>query len=97
MNVQAMTMVVIPEREWLSIKETQQEILKVLQAIAPYNNSNTSSRFITAKEFMEAVKIKRTKFDQLVNTSKIQVIKKRRKIYVHVREIERYFQDTSIL
>jgi len=46
---------------------------------------------------MEAVKIKRTKFDQLVQTKKIKIIKKLRKIYVPVTEIDRYFNDSTIL
>ena len=97
MNVQSMTMVVIPEGEWLAIKETQQEILKRLRDIGSTSHGGAHSKYLTAKEFMAAVKIKRTKFDQLVNASKIQVIKKRRKIYVSVGEIDRYFQDSGIL
>jgi len=45
---------------------------------------------------MEAVRIGRTKFDQLVSTGKIRIIKKRRKIYVPVSEVDRYFADPGI-
>lgn len=45
---------------------------------------------------MDAVQIKRTKFDELVKGSKIKTIKKRRKIYVPVGEVERYFNDSNI-
>jgi hypothetical protein len=96
MNVQAMTMVVLPEREWLHIKETQQEILQAIRNIGVKGPGGVTVRYITAKEFMAAVRIGRTKFDQLVTTSRIRVIKKRRKIYVAVTEVERYFSDTSI-
>jgi hypothetical protein len=53
-------------------------------------------RHITAKEFMVAVRICRTKFDQLVSQNKIRIIKKRRKIYVPTSEVDRYFSDPSI-
>lgn len=52
--------------------------------------------FITAAEFMGAVKIKRWKFDQLIAGNKIKVIKKKRKIYVLATEVERYFMDPDI-
>jgi hypothetical protein len=53
-------------------------------------------RHITAKEFMAAVRICRSKFDQLVNENKIRIIRKRRKIYVPTSEVDRYFSDPSI-
>lgn len=56
-----------------------------------------TSGFITAMEFMNAVKIKRTKFDELVSQNKIKIVKKKRKIYVQASEIDRYFNDGSIL
>jgi hypothetical protein len=80
MNIQAMTMVVLPEREWAQLKETQQAILKAIQEIGMKGPGRVPVRHITAKEFMAAVRIGRTKFDQLANTSRIRVIKKRRKI-----------------
>jgi len=97
MNISSITMIMIPEEEWRLLKENQQEILALLKEVKA--NSNVSSipiGHITAREFMEAVRIKRTKFDQLVLTSKIRTIKKRRKVYVPVTEIDRYFKDTSI-
>jgi excisionase family DNA binding protein len=48
--------------------------------------------YITAKEFMEAVRIKRTKFDQLVAKNKIRILKKGRKIYLPFTEINNYFK-----
>jgi len=55
-----------------------------------------SPKNITAKEFMKVVRMCRSKFDQLVIAGKIKTIKKRRKIYVPVSEIDRYFSDPSI-
>jgi len=45
---------------------------------------------------MAAIRIGRTKFDQLVSGSKIKIIKKRRKIYVPASEVDRYFNDPKI-
>jgi hypothetical protein len=64
--------------------------------IALSTESRTISRFITAGEFMEAVRIRRWKFDQLIGSNKIKTIKKGRKIYVLASEVHRYFMDASI-
>lgn len=84
----------IPEADLQSIKASLEEIKQEL------NNSNrisaTSVKYITASEFMAAVRIRRTKFDELVKDRKIRVIKKARKIYVPVEEVERYFTDSSV-
>jgi hypothetical protein len=45
---------------------------------------------------MDAVKIRRWKFDQLIAGNLIKTIKKKRKIYVPESEIQRYFTDPSI-
>lgn len=91
------TLVIIPIEELNNLKTTQQEILRKLTDLSVGKPSPTSSSHITAKEFMAAVKICRTKFDQLVIANKIKTIKKRRKIYVPASEIDRYFSDPSIL
>ena len=96
-----MTLVMLPEEEWNVLKARQSEILALLQDVkagmllqpqVPVVTSN----YITAKEFMDAVRIRRSKFDQLVAGSKIKTIKKRHKIYLPVSEIERYFKDSTI-
>jgi len=96
MNLQNVTLVMIPEEELAFFKNTQQEILQQLKESHTKEPSGVSVKNITAKEFMAAVRIGRTKFDQLVSTSKIRVIKKRRKIYVPVSEVDRYFSDPCI-
>ena len=91
-----MTLVVIPEVEWHDLRMKQQEILDLIRELKLKGPGGIPINNITAKEFMAAVRIGRTKFDQLVLTSKIQIIKKRRKIYVPLSEVERYFADPTI-
>jgi hypothetical protein len=97
MNLQSMSLVMIPQEELANLKSTQQEILLQLKEIqSNHAGSTITVKNITAKEFMVAVRICRSKFDQLVSENKIRTIKKRRKIYVPVGEIDRYFSDPSI-
>lgn len=97
MKTESMTLIMVPQEEWQSVVATQQEILQQLRCLSPQNGERVHPKYITAKQFMDAVSIRRTKFDQLVQASKIKIIKKRRKIYVPVSEVERYFRDDSIL
>lgn len=97
MNMQSMNLVMIPESELANLKASQVEILnelKILQAAGRVKALLPT--YVTAKEYMTAVKICRSKFDQLISGNKIKTIKKRRKIYVPASEIERYFIDSSI-
>ncbi len=96
MELQRMNLVMIPQEELANLQVTQQEILKQLQNLQSVSSSTVPIRYITAKEFMVAVRICRSKFDQLVNQNKIRTIKKRRKIYVPTSEVDRYFSDPSI-
>jgi hypothetical protein len=97
MNFENMTLVMIPKEAWTDLVAIQQDILRKVQELSAKEKGTVPVRYITAKEFMAAVRIGRTKFDQLVQTSKIRTTKKRRKIYVPVSEVERYFTDGSIL
>lgn len=97
MNVETMSLVMIPQEELTNLKTTQQEILRYVKELQSKPAANpTIQNHITAKEFMAAVRICRSKFDQLVLTNQIKTVKKSRKIYVPVSEIERYFSDSSI-
>ena len=96
MNMQGTTLFMIPAEDLAELKSSQQEILQQLKELSSKGQGGLPVKYITAKEFMKAVSIGRTKFDQLVNTSKIKVIKKRRKIYVPVVEVDRYFTDAGI-
>ena len=89
-------LVMISQQEWEEFKHIQSEILQQLRGIGYNNASVVPLKHITAKEFMDAVRIKRTKFDQLVHANKIRTIKKGRKIYVPVSEIDRYFNDSPV-
>jgi hypothetical protein len=86
---------IIPEFELMSLKKTQLLILEKLENLLP-TKADITSPYITASEFMEAVRIRRSKFDQLVDQNKIETIKKGRKIYVKTTEIERYFTSNEI-
>ena len=92
MNSEHMTFVMLPKEEWESIKLNMQEMLDRLQQLSIPAATSPVANYVTAKEFMDAVKIKRTKFDQLVAENKVQILKKGRKIYLAAREIESYFK-----
>jgi hypothetical protein len=93
------SLIMIPLEELEKLKNMQAEILLEIKALRGKHSStlNNVPQYLTAKEFMLSVKICRTKFDKLVATKKIPVVKKRRKIYVHIQEVDRYFTDASIL
>ena len=86
--------VMIPEHELKQIKETQGKILEKLEFLQL--NEKPQSQYITAIEFMDAVRIRRSKFDELVSTNKISTLKRSRKIYVPITEISKYFSDPNI-
>ena len=91
-------LLMIPVEEWEAFVQGQKRILDRLDQISqskPPANS-ISARYLTAIEFMNAVHIRRSKFDQLVAGNKIRTIKKKRKIYVPIGEVERFFADSSI-
>lgn len=94
--MQRMNLVMIPQEELSNLQSTQLEILRQLQTLQSLTSPTVPLRHITAKEFMTAVRICRSKFDQLVSQNKIRIIRKRRKIYVPTSEVDRYFSDSSI-
>ena len=86
--------VVVPEAEWQKLLQGQAELLRMVQELkGRVSATGAVVPYITAMEFMQAVRIGRTKFDQLVAANKIRTIKKDRKIYVPVGEVERYFKS----
>ena len=88
-----LNLVMLPQNEWEEFKRNQIEILQRLKENSQKAITSVPLKFITAKEFMDAVRIKRTKFDQMVQLNRIKTIKKARKIYVPVSEVDRYFND----
>jgi hypothetical protein len=79
-----------------AIKSYQLDILKKLNELDKINKNQDvlDSPYITALEFMKAVRIRRWKFNCLIKSGKIITMKKKRKIYVPKGEIERYFSDS---
>ncbi len=96
MDTEKMTLVMVPQETLSGLLASQQDILQQLKELNTRGPTGIPIKHITAKEFMAAVRIKRTKFDQLVLSNKIKTIKKRRKIYVPLSEVERYFSDPAI-
>jgi hypothetical protein len=96
-RVEGTSFVLFPQAEIEQLRSTQLQILEAIKTL--HSNSSKSTQpptYLTAVEFMRAVKICRTKFDQLSASSKIHVIKKKRKLYVPFSEVERYFTDPTI-
>ena len=91
-----MTLVMIPKEEWTGLLAAQEDILQQLKQLNTKGVIGVPVKYITAMEFMNAVRIHRTKFDQLVQSNKIRTIKKKRKIYVPIDEVNRYFTDSTI-
>jgi len=81
------------EGELRRLREVQERVLGELERL---NRPTAAAEFMPALEFMRAVGIKRWKFDQLVAANMIKTLKKKRKVYVAVREVQRYFNDPSI-
>ena len=96
MDYPIVKMVMIPEEEWNAFKLIQEEMHRFIKNASDNKADVLGSNYIIAKEFMAAVKIKRSRFNKLVNTNKIKAIKKGRRIYVPLTEVERYFSDRSI-
>ena len=80
--------------ELSEVKSLQRQIFDKLNAIKP--GGRVMAEYIPAQDFMDAVNIKRWKFDQLLAANSIKAIKKKRKIYVLATEVSRYFMDPSI-
>jgi hypothetical protein len=96
---QVTSFVLVPQADLDILKATQLQILEVLKTLQLVSSkaSPPPPAYLTAVEFMRAVKICRSKFDQLAATGKVKVIKKKRKLYVPLSEVERYFTDPSVV
>lgn len=94
MNLQGTVLVMIPEAELNLLKSSLKDIQQQIEALK--GNGQPKAKFLTAIEFMAAVKIRRTKFDEMVKLGSVKAIKKSRKIYVPVGEVDRYFSDVSV-
>lgn len=97
-NEEMKTMLIISASEW---NELKMEIKRLGDAVAGLSTVErpgvgVKSPYITAKEFMAAVRICRSNFDKLVNRGKIMTLKKGRKVYVVASEVERYFREVEV-
>jgi len=91
------SLLLVGRQDMEQIKKGQQEILLRLERLetGSAQHTNAISPYLTALEFMKAVRIRRWKFNQLIIRGKIRIIKKRRKIYVPRGEVERYFKEVN--
>jgi hypothetical protein len=89
--------ILVGKQDIETLKKTQQDILKKLEELNSNKRTSIASNspYITAIEFMQAIRIRRWKFNCLVSSGKIMSIKKKRKIYVPKGEIERYFSEVG--
>ena len=87
--------ILVERQDIESIKKSQQDILNKLEVLHKREKTSPvlNSPYVTAIEFMQAVRIRRWKFNCLVSTGKIMTLKKKRKIYVPKGEIDRYFEQ----
>ena len=85
---------VLTEDEWNTLMDIVQKINKKLERLTNQQELTAAgmNRHLTALEFMEICRIQRSKFDSLVKRKLIEVKKVGRKIYVHSKEIEKYFE-----
>ncbi|KYG83952.1 hypothetical protein AWW67_02205 [Roseivirga seohaensis] len=84
---------IIPKSEFDELKFGQQRILEAIRT--NHDSTNTDrSEYLTSKEFMERIKIARSKFDELVADGKVKTVRPNggRKIYVPASEVARYFE-----
>jgi hypothetical protein len=78
------------------------QLKKLMSGTKKYTASNSGrikKNFIKAEaeiSLLQAVKICRSRFEQMVGSSKVKIVKKKRKIYVPFSEVDRYFTDPSI-
>ena len=90
------TLIMISKEELSALVDSQRTILLKLDELSKSKKGPPDSPYVTAQSFMAAVSIRRWKFNALVATNKIKVLKKKRKIYVLASEISRYFSDPAI-
>ncbi len=81
----------LPIEEFQALKANQELIIGALKDFKVLKQTE----YLTAQEFMDAVKIKRWKFNQLKDNNQIRVIQKSRKIYIPHSEVRRYFEEVG--
>tara|TARA_A100000171_G_scaffold52991_2_gene75089 strand:+ start:2265 stop:2573 length:309 start_codon:yes stop_codon:yes gene_type:complete len=76
------------------IRSDLQDIKNDLQEIKGIKSSKSGPEYLPVKEFMSAISIGRTKFDELVADGKVRTVRPNgsRKLYVPASEVTRYFE-----
>jgi SAM-dependent MidA family methyltransferase len=90
MEISGNVLIMIPAEDLESLKRGIQQIINQLDQLikAQSREKTIVANYITGQEFMDAVHIRRWKFNQLIVDNKIKTIKKKRKIYVPARDRE---------
>ncbi|SEW15072.1 hypothetical protein [Chitinophaga arvensicola] len=91
------TFVILPESDLISLRKLMEDVRAKIDTTFTSNISpSREPDYILKAEFMAATGMKRSKFQELINSSAIKTVKKKRKVYVLASEINRYFTDPSI-
>jgi len=81
---------IIEESRLQFLENGIEEIKSALKGLNPGVNY---PEYLTVKEFCAAVKIGRSKFDELVANNELEYVRKGRKYYIHVDQVKAYFQS----
>lgn len=81
-----MEAIIIPKEAYERLIFKQDQILDKINGL---NNESTSKEWLTTKEFMNVIGVKRTKFEELKSFLRLKKIG--RKLYIHSTDINRYF------
>ncbi|OEK06722.1 helix-turn-helix domain-containing protein [Roseivirga misakiensis] len=83
---------IIPEEQFNSrIDKIEGTLSELLEFVKHINKASVIPNMLTSDQVMEALNIKRWKFDQLIADGELEYIRKGRKIYVPEASIKQYF------
>jgi excisionase family DNA binding protein len=84
------SIIILTEESLEGILKGQKEIIAKINEL---QGLKRDTEYLTTQEFMQRVKIGRSKFDQLIMANEIKYIRKQRKIYIPETEVARYFEE----
>jgi excisionase family DNA binding protein len=82
------SIIILTEESLEGILKGQKEIIAKINEL---QGLKRDTEYLTTQEFMQRVKIGRSKFDQLLAENEINYVRKGRKIYILSSEVDRYF------
>tara|TARA_R110001592_G_scaffold269436_2_gene535779 strand:+ start:329 stop:589 length:261 start_codon:yes stop_codon:yes gene_type:complete len=82
------SIIILTEESLEGILKGQKEIISKINEL---QGLKRDTEYLTTQEFMQRVKIGRSKFDQLLAENEINYVRKGRKIYILSSEVDRYF------